>query len=159
MEAIWAQSINEVIGNQQKLPWSLPKDLAFFKEKTLHHPIVMGRKTFEGMDRRLLPNRTTIILTTQPDYSVPGAIVCHSVEEVLAQQPQFDLPLIIVGGAQLYRLFLPYCDTLYRTIVEAQVTGDAFAPSIPSTFHLVWQRFVPVSHQNEESLIFEKWST
>lgn len=158
MEAIWAQSLNQVIGCEQSLPWSMPKDLAFFKEKTLYHPIVMGRKTFDSMNQRLLPNRLTIILTRQEDYHIPGAIVCHSIEEVLQQQEQFDLPLMIVGGEHLYHSFLPYCDTIYRTIVEMNVQGDAFAPNIPDTFHCVWQRFAPISDQNKESLIFEKWT-
>lgn len=81
--AIWAQDKNGIIGKSNKLPWYLPKDLKHFKETTLNQAILMGRVTFKGMNKRLLPNRETLILISQFDYQVDGATVVTSVEDVL----------------------------------------------------------------------------
>ncbi|HET6756532.1 MAG TPA: dihydrofolate reductase, partial [Burkholderiales bacterium] len=83
---IWllvAYASNRVIGNKGKLPWRLPADLKRFKELTMGHHIVMGRKTYESIGR-LLPGRTTVIVTRQADYEVPGAIIAHSLDEAIA---------------------------------------------------------------------------
>lgn len=77
LAAIWAQDEQGVIGKEGKLPWHLPNDLKFFKEKTIHNTLVLGRATFEGMGCRPLPNRTTIVLTSNPDYRAEGVLVMH----------------------------------------------------------------------------------
>lgn len=158
MEAIWAQDLNGVIGKNGSLPWHIPRDLRFFKTMTLSKTLVMGRATFDGMNQRLLPQRKSIILTRQTDYQVQGAVVLHSLSEVLdykAQHPAEDL--VVIGGAHTFQLFLPYCDVIYRTVIEAVYEGDVHMLSLPADFHLAWQKFEPVSELNHESLIFEKW--
>ena len=74
---------NRVIGANNRIPWHLPNELKLFKSLTMGHHIVMGRRTYESINR-LLPGRTTVIVTRQRDYTVPGAIVAHSVDEALA---------------------------------------------------------------------------
>jgi dihydrofolate reductase/thymidylate synthase len=81
--AIWAQDKNGLIGKDNHLPWHLPNDLRFFKEMTLEHTLVMGRKTFEGMGGRPLPRRQTIVLTHDKDYHAENVLIMHSLEEVL----------------------------------------------------------------------------
>ena len=84
LAAIWAQDEQGVIGKEGKLPWHLPNDLKFFKEKTIHNTLVFGRATFDAMGCRPLPNRTTIVLTSHPNYRTAGVLVMPSVEEILA---------------------------------------------------------------------------
>ena len=81
--AIWAQDEKGVIGKEDRLPWHLPAELKHFKETTLNHAILMGRVTFDGMGRRLLPGRETLILTRNPEESIEGALVFQNVEDVL----------------------------------------------------------------------------
>lgn len=126
--AIWAQDKSGIIGKSNKLPWHLPKDLKHFKETTLNQAILMGRVTFEGMNKRLLPNRETLILTTQSDYQVEGATVVTSVKEVLTWYTNQDKPLYIVGGSQVYKLFETYVDELVVTQVQTEVDGDTYFP-------------------------------
>lgn len=126
--AIWAQDKNGIIGKSNKLPWYLPKDLKHFKETTLNQAILMGRVTFKGMNKRLLPNRETLILTSQFDYQVDGATVVTSVEDVLDWYENQDKTLYIVGGSQVYKLFEPHVDELVVTQVQAKVEGDTYFP-------------------------------
>jgi dihydrofolate reductase len=126
--AIWAQDKSGIIGKNNCLPWHLPKDLKHFKETTLNQAILMGRVTFEGMNKHLLPNRETLILTTQSDYQVDGATVVTSVEEVLTWYNAQDKNLYVVGGSQIYKLFEPYVDKLVITQVQAEVEGDTYFP-------------------------------
>lgn len=126
--AIWAQDTKGIIGKNNHLPWHLPKDLKHFKETTLNQAILMGRVTFEGMNKRLLPNRETLILTTQSDYQVDGATVLTSVEEVLTWYINQDKILYILGGGQIYKLFEPYVDELIVTQIQAEVDGDTYFP-------------------------------
>lgn len=130
LAAVWAQDQNGLIGKNQTLPWHLPNDLKYFKKMTVGKTIVMGRKTFEGMGSRPLPNRQTIILTRNVNYHHPGVKVMHSVEEILALSKQQEEPLMIVGGSTVYSDFLPYVDCLYRTVIEATFEGDAYFPTI-----------------------------
>ena len=126
--AIWAQDKSGIIGKNNCLPWHLPKDLKHFKETTLNQAILMGRVTFEGMNKRLLPDRETLILTTQSDYQVDGATVVTGVEEVLTWYKAQDKNLYVVGGSQIYKLFEPYVDKLIITQIQADVDGDTYFP-------------------------------
>lgn len=132
---LWAEDENGIIGKDNTLPWHLPSDLKYFKEKTVDHKIVMGRKTFEGMGKRLLPKRETIILTHQKDYAIKGAIVLNDVQDVLALDKK-DEVLYIIGGSELFNVFLPYADCLYQTKIHADFEGDTFFPAIDWT---VWE--------------------
>lgn len=129
---IAAMSENRVIGRGGKLPWRLPDEMKHFVRLTTGHTVVMGRKTFESIDSRPLPNRRNIILTRNPDYTVPAGVeVAPSVAEAieLAASPNLQPPEVFVcGGEQAYHEALPLADTLYLTVVHAQPDGDARFP-------------------------------
>lgn len=149
--AIWAQDQCGIIGKSNQLPWYLPKDLKHFKETTLNQAILMGRVTFEGMNKRLLPNRETLILTTQSDYQVDGATVVTSIEELLNWYKNQDKTLYIVGGSKVYKLFEPYIDELIVTQVQAEVEGDTYFPKDFdfSPFSPISSTFYEKDEQNE----------
>ncbi|KXT76688.1 dihydrofolate reductase [Streptococcus sp. DD12] len=128
--AIWAQDDQGLIGKDGHMPWHLPAELKHFKETTTGHAILMGRVTFEGMNKRLLPNRQSLILTHDTDYQAPGALVFHSVAEVLAWFEQQDKHLFITGGAAVYQAFADYYDQAYRTQVHGAFEGDRYFPQI-----------------------------
>jgi dihydrofolate reductase len=132
-KAIAAMSLNRVIGNGNQIPWHLPEDFKWFKQTTSGHIIVMGRKTYESIGR-LLPNRTTIILSRK-EFNVPGAQTLH---DLAALKPVEDgRETFICGGADIYRQALPQCSDLYLTLVKREVSGDAFFPPFEDQFELV----------------------
>ena len=121
-----AMARNRVIGANNAIPWHLPNELKLFKTLTMGHHIVMGRKTYESINR-LLPGRTTVIVTRQRDYTVPGAIVVHSIDEAL-EACRGDSEIFVIGGADIFRDALPLADRLYLTIVDAEPAGDTLMP-------------------------------
>jgi dihydrofolate reductase len=119
---------NRVIGAAGRIPWHLPNELQLFKRVTMGHHIIMGRKTYESIGR-LLPGRTTVIVTRQTGYSVPGAVVVHSIEAAIAACGQNE-EIFVIGGGELYREVLPRTDRIYLTTVDAEPHGDTFMPGI-----------------------------
>jgi len=115
---------NRVIGKGGKLPWNLPADMKYFKDKTLGKPIIMGRKTYESLGKPL-PNRKNIIITHDQDYKAEGCIVVHSAEEAL-KAAEGNEEVMIIGGSQIYKELLPKANRMYLTIVDADFEGDAF---------------------------------
>lgn len=115
---------NGIIGNGGKLPWDIPADMKFFREKTTGHPIIMGRKTFESIGRPL-PGRTNIIITRNADYSAKGAIVVNSVEAALEMAAIETDEAMIIGGAEIYNMSMDVVNCIYLTEVHAQPVGDA----------------------------------
>jgi len=120
---------NYGIGKNNALLWHLPADLKFFKAKTTGHSIIMGRNTFESIGGgRPLPNRTTIIITRNREYSAPqGCIIVHSLEQALTFCSNED-EVFVCGGAQIYELALPIAHTMYITHVHTQCNADTFFP-------------------------------
>jgi len=123
-----AASTNNVIGAQGRLPWSLSDDLKRFKQLTMGKPIVMGRLTWESIGRPL-PGRQNIVVTRQADFIADGCDVVASPAAALAAAGDAG-EIMIIGGSQLYELFLPKADRLYVTRVHAEVEGDVFFPEI-----------------------------
>ena len=103
---IWAQTENGIIGKDQVMPWHLPAELQHFKETTMGQAILMGRVTFDGMNKRVLPGRTSIILTQDQAYDPENdaVLVMHSKEEVLEWYQNQEKNLYIIGGSQILRL-------------------------------------------------------
>jgi len=122
-----AVAAHRVIGNQGRLPWRLPADLARFKRLTTGHAILMGRKTFRSIGRPL-PGRRNIVLTRDVGFRAAGFEIAHSVEQSLAAAGRGEL--FVIGGASTYELFLPLADRLYVTRIAAEVPGDAFFPAL-----------------------------
>ncbi len=134
---IAAQSLNRVIGINNKLPWYLPGDLKYFKQVTLGKPIVMGRKTFESIGKPL-PGRTNIVITRDTAWDHPGVRVVHGLEEGIELAESLALidgvdEAVVIGGAEIYSLCLSRTDRLYLTQVHAEVNGDAFFPALTAS--------------------------
>lgn len=123
---IVAMARNRVIGAGNKIPWHLPAELKLFKSITMSHHIVMGRNTWESIGR-LLPGRTSVIVTRQPGYRVEGAVIASSIKAAIEACAN-DNEIFIIGGAQLYAAAMPAATRLYLTVVDADVPGDAFMP-------------------------------
>lgn len=128
VKIVVAYSDNRTIGRDNALPWRLPGDLKHFKQTTLGHPIVMGRKTWESLGRPL-PGRRNIVISRQPGYAAAGASVFGSLAEALHDCKDED-SVSVIGGAQIYRLALPLADEIAATEVHAEVEGDAHFPPI-----------------------------
>ena len=123
---IAAVSHNGVIGLDNQLPWRLPEDLKRFRALTTGHHIIMGRKTYESLGR-LLPDRTTVIVTRNREYRVNGALIAHSLEQAMRLCAK-DNTAFLIGGEELYRAALPIADQMFITEVDADFPGDAFFP-------------------------------
>ena len=117
---------NRVIGANNRIPWHLPDELKMFKQLTMGHYIVMGRKTYESIGR-LLPGRTTVILTRNPAYVVPGAIIAHSFGEALDVASGQE-EIFVIGGADLFREALPVADRIHLSVVDGEPAGDTLMP-------------------------------
>lgn len=147
--AIWAQAANGIIGKEMTMPWYLPAELRHFKETTMNQAILMGRVTFDGMKRRLLPGRQTLILTRDESFQVEGALTVTSVEEVLDWYHQQDKTLYIAGGAAIYQAFEPYYDRLIKTTIQAELEGDTVFPDLDlSAFEVVSEQMVLKDEKN-----------
>lgn len=127
---VYAQDKKGAIGYRNKLPWHLPNDLQFFKKITMGHTLLMGRKTFESMGKRLLPGRKTVVLTEQLDYGteIEGLTVIHTVAEALTLAEQQEL--MVIGGSGVFTALLPYADKIIRTFIDAEFTADTHMPPI-----------------------------
>jgi dihydrofolate reductase len=120
-----ARADNGVIGRDGKLPWHLPADLKRFKAHTIGRPMIMGRKTFESFPSPL-PGRRHIVLTRDRDWTAAGAEVAHSVEEALALAGE---DAAVIGGAEVFALFLGRAERVELTEVHAEPEGDATVPA------------------------------
>lgn len=121
IQLVVARARNGVIGRDGALPWRLPEDLKRFKRLTLGTAMVMGRKTFDSLPG-LLPKRRHIVITRDRDWSAAGAEVAHSLPEAFALAAPDDVS--VIGGAEIFRLALPFVDRLELTEVLDEVDGD-----------------------------------
>ena len=131
IKLICAISKNNVIGNENKLPWNIPEDLKRFKELTSNNWIVMGRKTFDSIGRPL-PNRKNIVISENKNLKIDSAEVFNSPKEVIEsyKNNSYQKDLFIIGGTYIYKLFLEYSEYLFITHVDKEYSGDAFFPKI-----------------------------
>ena len=126
-----AAAENGVIGRDNTLPWHLSDDLRRFKALTLGKPMLMGRKTFESIGKPL-PGRTSLVLSRSRDWARPGATVVRSLEEALERAGAVP-ELVVIGGAEVYRLALPHAQRIYLTRVHAEIPGDTVLPPLDAT--------------------------
>lgn len=131
-------SKTHAIGKDNTLLWHIPADLKRFKELTMGHPIIMGRKTFESIIEILgkpLPGRTNIVVTRNPEYYITDAVTAGSLEAAFAiAERENPKEIHIGGGAELYAAALPYTDRLHLTFVEDDIEGDTFFPDFSRHF-------------------------
>ena len=146
---IVAVAKNGVIGVNNTLPWHIPEDLKRFRALTTGHHIIMGRKTYDSLGR-LLPGRTTVIVTRNPDYQVEGAIVVHSLEEAVHACGN-DNEAFLIGGAELYQEGFKRANKLYLTEIDAEYQGDAYFPEFNQA---EWRLVEQESHTSANGLGF-----
>ncbi|MDR1311795.1 MAG: dihydrofolate reductase [Burkholderiaceae bacterium] len=127
---IAAMAENRVIGLDGRMPWHIPGELKRFRDHTLGRALIVGRKTHEAIGR-VLPGRTSIIVTRQAGYQVEGAHVVHSVEEALALAKTLCDDIVIGGGGELYRQALKWVDFIYLSVIHAHFEGDTHFPALP----------------------------
>jgi dihydrofolate reductase len=122
---------NRVIGASGAIPWRLPGELKRFRNITMGHHVIMGRKTWESIGRPLR-GRTSVVVTRQSGYRAPDALVAHSLEEAISAC-RGDDEIFVIGGAELYRQALPRASRLYLTEVETDVEGDTWMPELDAS--------------------------
>lgn len=149
LSIIVAIANNRVIGLNNTLPWHLPEDLKRFKALTMGHHIIMGRKTYESLGR-LLPGRTTVIVTRNPHYRIEGAQIAHSLEAAL-DMASGDAEPFLIGGAELYKAGLPLANKLYLTEVHADFVGDAYLSEIEMA---EWVETARSTHTSQNGLAY-----
>ena len=151
MKAIAAADRNWGIGQGNKLLISIPADMRFFHEKTMGHVVVMGRKTLESFPNgKPLRDCVNIVLTRDRNYSVKGAEIVHGVDELqelLKQYPSDEV--YVIGGEQIYRQLLPFCDTAYITKIDYAYQADAFFPDLDAD--AAWE----IAEESEEQTCFD----
>lgn len=132
MNLIVAVDNNWAIGSRNKLLVSIPRDQKHFREETTGRVIVLGRKTLETFPQgQPLQNRTNIILSRDRNYRVKGAVVVHSIEELMEELKKYDSEEVyVVGGESVYRQLLPYCDTAHVTKIDHAYEADAYFPDL-----------------------------
>lgn len=126
---IAAVSINNVIGNKNKLIWKLSNDLKRFRNLTTNHSVIMGRKTFESLPNPL-PDRDNIVITRDTNYSKPNIQVCSSIEDAI-NLTKTDTQPFIIGGGEIYSQTINIVDKIELTRVHEEFDGDAYFPEIP----------------------------
>ena len=142
---IAAVAENNALGMDNKLIWHLSNDLKRFKNLTKGHHVIMGRKTFESMPKAL-PNRTNVVITRQAEYSAENAHVVNTLEAALALAQEDDRPFII-GGGEIYRQAMAFCDCIELTRVHEDFEADTFFPEIDTA---VWREVWRENHDKDE---------
>lgn len=154
--AVVAVSRDGTIGRNNTLPWKLRSDLQRFKKLTMGHVLIMGRKTLDSIGR-VLPGRQTIVLSQDVGYRFAGVDVANSLEAALALIPETKRGFV-VGGAQIYRLFMPYVQHLYITEVLAEIPGDATLDAWDTAkFECLEQSYLPADEFNEWPTCFKHY--
>jgi dihydrofolate reductase len=149
LSLIVAVAKNNVIGLDNTLPWHLPEDLKRFRALTTGHHIIMGRKTYDSLGR-LLPGRTTVIVTRNPYYKIEGALTANSLEAAI-ELTKNDDEAFLIGGAELYHHGLKLANKLYITEIAIDVEGDAHFPALDIS---QWQETSREAHVSEKGLKF-----
>ena len=150
---IYAADEQGAIGKAGTLPWRQSTDLIHFKQITLNKTVVMGRRTWDSLGKPL-PNRRNIVMTRQETFAAAEKM---SFEEVMSLSQSEEV--VIIGGGEIYELFLPHAKEIHRTIIHTVVEGaDAFAPDINEQgFYLLSERLVPAGERDEHAMTFQHW--
>lgn len=156
IQLIYARAANGVIGNNNQLPWHLPEDMAFFKQKTAGSTVVMGRKTWDSLPARFrpLPGRHNVVVTRQagwqPEPASDQVSVASTIEGALDAARALGKPVWVMGGAQIYAQALPLADEVWVTEIAQDFAGDAYAPVLGPE----WQEASREAHTSSNGLPF-----
>jgi dihydrofolate reductase len=155
---IVAASTNNAIGKNNQLLWHLPKDLKFFKNTTWGMPVIMGRKTFESVNKPL-PGRINIVITRQANWQAAGVLTANNIQDALAKAATTNCKeAFIIGGGQIYTEAMPIANNIYLTSVDAIIEGDTFFPSInKNEWNLVSSETNTVDEKHAYNFTFQLW--
>ena len=156
ISAIVARAENRVIGKDNDLPWHLPEDLKWFKEKTMNHYVIMGRKSFESLPNPL-PKRVNIVITRDRSYFHSGVVVVHSIDQALAYaHKQNQDEVFILGGGKIYTQTMDLWHKLYLTEVHATPDGDTTFPEIDfDRYDLIFEEAHKADEKNQYDFTFK----
>ena len=151
MKAILAADKNWGIGYNNRLLVSIPSDMKFFRQTTTGKVVVMGRKTLESFPNGMpLKNRTNIVLTGNQNYQVKDAVIVHSEDELMEELKKYNTDdIYVIGGESVYRMMLPYCDTVYVTKIDRAFQADTFFPNLDEMDE--WE----MTEESEEQTCFD----
>lgn len=157
MNLIVAVSKSWGIGKDGDLLFSIPEDMKFFRETTMNKVVIMGRKTLESFpNKKPLPKRTNIVLTRNKDYNPEGVIICHTPVEVLNEVKKYQADdCFIIGGEEIYRLFIPFCKYAYITRVDSDADADSFLPDFEKLIDWELKERSPEILDNGHRIAFE----
>ena len=135
MKLIVAVDKNWAIGKDNRMMWSIPADMKFFRDTTKGNVVIMGRKTLESFPQgQPLKNRVNIVITKKKDYKVKGAVIVHSVEEAAraakTEAKKCNGDIFVIGGESIYRAMLDYCDTAFVTKIDHAYDADTYFPNL-----------------------------
>ncbi|OGT48457.1 MAG: hypothetical protein A3E82_03935 [Gammaproteobacteria bacterium RIFCSPHIGHO2_12_FULL_38_11] len=154
---IVAKSKNNVIGNNNQLPWHLPADLAHFKAITMGKPIIMGRKTFDSIGKPL-PGRRNIVISRDKKRMIRGCEVFHSIDDAF-NAVKTEQEVMIIGGANLYLQTLSMANTIYLTVIDAEFPGDVFFPALNNNkWKLMSEEMHLPDEKNKHGYCFQVWT-
>ncbi|BAC24168.1 folA [Wigglesworthia glossinidia endosymbiont of Glossina brevipalpis] len=151
---IWAQSKNKVIGHDQYIPWNLPEDISWFKKNTINKPVIMGRKTFESI-KKPLENRINIVLSKNLYRNVMSNLkIAKNPKQALFFAKNYN-EVMIIGGKQIYKIFLPKATKLYLTVINAEINGNIFFPRYNrKKWILSFEKYFNSDTKNKYSMYF-----
>ncbi len=155
---IVAASENNVIGSKGELPWSLPNDFKYFKNKTWGMPVIMGRNTYESL-KKSLPGRINIVVTGKKDFHPEEVFVSHNIESAIRKATDSDAKeIFIIGGGEIFKQTMDKVSRIYITRVHTKVDGDTFYPEInPAEWTKASSRSLPADEKNNYPYTFEVW--
>ncbi len=155
---IVAASENNVIGSHNELPWKLPNDFKYFKNKTWGLPVIMGRNTYEALQKSL-PGRINIVITRKAEWQAEGVLVVNNIEDAIEKAKESDTKeIFIIGGGEIFKQTMDKISRIYITRVHTNVEGDTFYPQINSLeWHIVDSQPFPADEKHIYAYTFEVW--
>lgn len=153
-----AASTNNVIGKDNKLLWTLPNDMKFFKNVTWGMPVVMGRKTFESLGKPL-KGRKNIVITRQHSWKAEGVLPVKSIDDAIFLVKNMDVKeMMVIGGGEIYKAVFEKATRIYLTRVEAELEGDTWFPAIdPARWKLVSRKDHNADEKHQYAYSFQVW--
>ena len=153
-----AASENNVIGNNNQLPWNLPNDFKFFKNKSWGMPVIMGRNTYKSLDKPL-PGRINIVITTNMDWNRDDVTVAHSIDEAVSKACESDCnELFIIGGGEIFKQSMNIVNRIYLTRVHTTIEGNVFYPALDeSKWKLISEDSHPADDKHKFAYTFQLW--
>lgn len=159
LSAIAAMAKNRAIGVANDLPWDFPEDMQFFREKTKKSVLIMGRKTYDSFGGKPLPGRFHLVITRSPQSSpFSNVLFVQTWSEALKlakeKAPDYGPEIFVIGGAEIYKMSLNFCDRLYLTVIDREFKGDAFFPEFSEK---EWQLLESRPSTKTPELTFQTW--